>query len=199
MARDKVIDAFEVFGDRLQKNAKDNLRVVGKGGGRLESKMDHFAKKVNDGYSWRFFMEDYWEFIDRGVRGVGGFKNVTDRFGKIQRDTQGKPLRTRWIKKKVTDPKFKYTNKRPPTRVFDRWTVRKGLAPRASGRFRVRGGLKFALAETVFREGIETTNFFLEPFDRGFETLPGEIAEAYIEQQIKDLQDRLDKRPNNNV
>ena len=109
-------------------------------------------------------MEDYGEYIDRGVKGVGGTK------------ADG----SKWNKKKVTNNDFKYRNKRPPAKAFNGWVIKRGIAPRnKSGKFTSRKGLMFAIAESVYRTGLETTNFFSRPFERGFKNLPDEIVEAY--------------------
>ena len=64
-------------------------------------------------------MEDYGEYQDKGVSG---------------------------IKRKFNTP-FKYTNKMPPAKAFDKWGIKKGIAPRAKGgQFEKRKGLDFALA-----------------------------------------------------
>ena len=168
----EVVKAFDAFGDRLEKNAKDNLKVLGKGGGRLERRMDHFTKEFKNSFLFQFFMEDYGKFVDKGVKGVGGVRKSGDKKGQ------------RWKVKKVDNNKYSFKSGSrdniPGPRHFDKWIIRKGLAPRSSGgQFVPRSSIKFAISQSVYREGIETTNFFTAPFERGFERLPDEIIEAY--------------------
>jgi NAD-specific glutamate dehydrogenase len=60
------------------------------------------------------------------------------------------------------------------------WTVRKGIAPRnKKGQFTTRKGLMFAIANSVYHTGLETTNFFTKPFENEFNKLPNELVEAY--------------------
>ncbi len=171
----EVTKVFEAFGDRLRKNVRDNLKVLGKSGGRLEKRIFHKTKEFKSSWLFEFSMEDYAQFVDKGVKGVGGTRKYKD----------GKKLDEpiKWVKKKVTNNKFSYKrggkNNIPGPSHFDKWTVRKGLAPRQGGRFTTRTGLKFAIGRTVYHEGIETTNFLTEPFERGFKTLPDEVVEAY--------------------
>ena len=66
-----------------------------------------------------FIMENYGAFQDLGVSGT---------------------------KTKYNTP-YKYTNKMPPAKAFDKWTIRKGIAPRGKGgKFEKRKGLDYAIA-----------------------------------------------------
>jgi len=95
---------------------------------------------------------DYGEYQDKGVSG----KN-----------------------KKYNTP-FSYKDKQPPASAFDKWIVRKGIAPRNSqGQFQSRKGLSFAIARSVFINGIKPSLFLSKPFEDGFKRLPDDIIEAY--------------------
>jgi hypothetical protein len=67
-----------------------------------------------------------------------------------------------------------------PTRVLDKWVIKKGIAPRnKSGKFLSREGIKFALAKSIALQGIKPSLFFTKPFEKAFERLPDELVEAY--------------------
>jgi hypothetical protein len=106
-------------------------------------------------------MVDYGKFQDRGVSGT---------------------------EKKYNTP-YKYTNKMPPAKAFDKWTVRKGIAPRGKGgKFEKRKGLNYAIAKSIYKKGIRPSMFFTKPFAAAFKRLPDELVEAYaigIEKQIQ--------------
>lgn len=102
-------------------------------------------------FSLSFKMEDYGEFQDKGVSGV---------------------------KKKYNTP-FSYKDKMPPAKAFDRWVVKRGIAPRVKGKFASRESIKFAIARSVYYNGIKPTMFFTKPFEDGFKKLPDEIIQAY--------------------
>ena len=108
-----------------------------------------------------FDMVDYGKFQDRGVSGT---------------------------EKKYNTP-YKYTNKMPPAKAFDKWTVRKGIAPRGKGgKFEKRKGLNYAIAKSIYKKGIRPSMFFTKPFAAAFKRLPEELVEAYsigIEKQIQ--------------
>ena len=111
--------------------------------------------------SLAFEMAEYGKYQDKGVSGT---------------------------EKKYNTP-YKYTSKMPPTKAFDKWVVRKGIAPRGSGgQFAKREGLKFAIAKTIFKKGIRPSLFFTKPFEAAFKRLPDELVEAYsigLEKQIQ--------------
>jgi hypothetical protein len=108
-----------------------------------------------------FDMVEYGKFQDRGVSGT---------------------------EKKYNTP-YKYTNKMPPAKAFDKWTVRKGIAPRGKGgKFEKRKGLNYAIAKSIYKKGIRPSMFFTKPFAAAFKRLPDELVEAYsigIEKQIQ--------------
>jgi hypothetical protein len=88
-----------------------------------------------------FSMADYGAYQDKGVS------------GKI---------------KKYNTP-YSYKDKMPPPKAFDKWVVRKGIAPRnAKGEFQSRKGIQFAIARSVFLNGIKPSLFFTKPFEAGY-------------------------------
>ena len=85
---------------------------------------------------------------------------------------------------------YQYTNKQPPSGVLDKWTVRKGIAPRdKSGKFMSRKTLKFLMARSIYLSGIRPTMFFTKPFDRGFIKYSDEIVLGFMEDNI-DMEDK---------
>lgn len=117
--------------------------------------------------SLAFEMVDYGKFQDRGVSG----KN-----------------------KKYNTP-YSYTTKMPPPQAFDKWVVRKGIAPRGKGgKFTSREGLKFAIAKSIYKNGIRPSMFFTKPFEAAFKRLPDELIEAYSIGIEKQIQVNIDKK-----
>ena len=144
-----------------KKNLKKDDKVASK---RLLNSLQYNVKVSKNSFQLDFFMEDYGKCIDKGVKGVGGTK------------ADG----STWKKKKVTNNLYKYKSKRPPTQAFNGWTIRRGIAPRSkTGQFTTRKGLLHAIAESVYRTGLETTNFFTKPFEKEFKKLPKTLVEAF--------------------
>lgn len=144
-----------------KKNLKKDDKIASK---KLLNSLDYDVKVNPNSFETSFKMEDYGQFVDAGVKGVGGTK------------ADG----SKWKLKKVTNSKFKYTNKRPPTSALNGWTIRKGIAPRdTGGRFVTRKGILHAISTSIFHTGLETTNFFTKPFEKEFKELPDKLVEAF--------------------
>ena len=171
MLGDETYTALNLFGEQVQGKAKLNLKRKNKvASSRLIDSIDYDINVSPNSFHLSFEMEDYWEFVDAGVKGVGGTK------------ADG----TKWKKKKVTNNKFSYKN---PSKTnsngkfklsLNGWTIRKGIAPRDSkGKFVKRQSLIYAIRKSIFHTGLETTNFFTKPFEKEFKELPDELIEAY--------------------
>ena len=121
---------------------------------------DYKILSDSSGFILQFLMEEYGAYQDQGVSGT---------------------------KKKYKTP-FKYTTKRPPSSAFDKWTVRKGIAPRdKQGKFVKRQSLNFLIARSIKNKGIRATLFFTKPFERGLDLYGDEIVAGYLEDKL-DLQ-----------
>ena len=161
-----VKKALDSFAFDVIEGSKRNLKRKDKNTSKkLSNSLDYKLKVSKNSFSLTIVMEDYGKFVDQGVKGVGGTK------------ADG----TKWKKKKVSAKSpFKYRSKKPPAKAFSDWTVRRGIAPRnQQGQFTSRKGLQFAIANSVYHTGLETTNFFTQPFNKEFRSLPDELTEAY--------------------
>ena len=160
-----VKQALDKFGKSVIKQSRTQLSKKDKNASKkLYNSLDYNLKVSKNSFELSFEMEDYGKFIDKGVKGVGGTK------------ADG----TKWKQKRVTNNDYKYKTKRPPAKAFSEWTVRRGIAPRnKAGQFTSRKGLMFAIANSVYHTGLETTNFFTRPFEVAFKQLPDELVEAY--------------------
>jgi hypothetical protein len=161
-----VKNALDSFAYDVIDGAKKNLKSKGKNAsGKLSKSLDYKLKVSKNSFELAIYAEDYSKFIDQGVKGVGGTK------------ADG----SKWKKKRVSGKSpFKYKSKKPPASAFSDWSVRKGIAPRnEKGQFMSRKGLMFAIANSVYHTGLETTNFFTQPFNKEFKELPQEVIKAY--------------------
>ena len=159
----KIEKELDTFASKVTDEAK---KILNKKNKKATGKLLDIKNKINvskNSFSLTFDMADYWEFVDRGVKGKGGVK------------ADG----SKWRLKRTKNTPFKYKSKIPPPKVFDKWSITKGLAPRNKGRFTKRKGLNFAIAKSVFHTGLETTNFFTKPFDKYFKKLPEDLIQAY--------------------
>lgn len=146
------------FRDYVISQAKANLTRGGKNSSKsLYNSIKGNVKSNPNSFEMEFSMEEYGLYQDKGVSGI----------------------------KKKYNTDYKYTNKMPPAKAFDKWVVRKGLAPREKGKFKNRKSLSFAIARSVYFNGIKPSLFFTKPFEKAIKRLPQDLVEAFGVDAIK--------------
>ena len=106
--------------------------------------------------------EDYWAFVDEGVRGAGGYKGS----GKMR--GQGSP--------------FKFGSKMPPRRPLINWIKNKPIKGRdKKGRFISNESLGFLIQRAIYQRGVTRTQFFSKPFTQELDNQIGSITEAFAD------------------
>ena len=147
-----LLEALKEFEQKVVQAAKDNLTKQNTSGD-LSKSIKGDVKQMPNSIRVFFEMNEYGFYQDRGVKGTKGGKSLDN---------------------------FAYTNKMPPPKAFDKWTVRKGIAPRdVKGKFKSRKGLNFAIARSIFEKGIKPTMFFTKPFEKAYSQLPQELIDKY--------------------
>tara|TARA_R100001443_G_scaffold32126_2_gene46260 strand:- start:381 stop:941 length:561 start_codon:yes stop_codon:yes gene_type:complete len=113
--------------------------------------------------------EDYWQFVDEGVKGVGGFKGSGRARG------QGSDY-------KFGSGKFRGTWQSFKAKI-DRWVVGKPLkeARDKNGKFIKRKSLVFLIQRSIFQRGLERTQFFSKPFTQQFNKQTETITKAFAD------------------
>ena len=141
--------------------------------GKLSRSLKYQLSNYSDGYILEFFMAPYGKFIDKGVRGKLVQRTYIDVTGKRKRTP------------------YKFKSKQPPTRVFDKWLIKRGIAPRdKGGKFMSRNSLKFLIARSVYKKGIQATSFFSKPFALGFKNFTTgllDAVEVYFNNNIDEI------------
>ena len=158
---------LERFRDYVVSQSRRNLSRLKKNSSKkLYQSIKGDVKAMPNSISIQFTMEDYGVFQDAGVSG---------------------------IKKKYNTP-YSYKSKMPPPKAFDKWLVRKGIAPRKSGgQFASRKSLAFLIARSVFRNGIKPSLFFTKPFEAAYKKLPEELVEKYGLDALKLFNQQIDQ------
>ena len=166
METENIKELLDKYAKIVVAEAKQNLIDKDKEGA-LSKSISYQLETEANAFLLDFLMEDYGAFVDEGVQGSnpsGIYKNNPDKTG-----VQRAPL-----------SKFKYTTKMPPAKVFDKWSIKKGIAPRnAKGQFLKRKSINFAIARSIFFQGIYPTYFFSKPFNSNLEMLDKSILEAF--------------------
>ena len=142
------------FAKQVVKDSQDILQKE-KGSTSLSKSIRFQVSKEEGGFSTKFYMADYGEYLDKGVSG-----------NKVQRSYKDYDNKTK------TSP-YKYTNKHPPTGILEKWIKRKGLKGRdkKSGRFIKNKSFAFAIAKSIQKKGIKSLSFFQRPLGLQFKEL----------------------------
>ena len=175
MQKTEVQQELDKFRDYVISQSRRNLSRLKKNSSKkLYNSIKGNVKAMPNSISIQFTMEDYGVFQDAGVSGT---------------------------KKKYNTP-YSYKSRggknglkgMPPPKDFDKWIVRKGLAPRKSGgKFASRKSLAFLIARSVFRNGIKPSLFFTKPFEAAYKRLPEELVEKYGVDALKLFNQQIDQ------
>ena len=114
---------------------------------------------------------DYWQFVDQGVQGVGGFKGSGRAMG------AGSPF------------KFKYAN--PAGTLVESikgWIKNKPISLGDMNK----NSAAWAIGYSIKRRGLQRTMFYSRPVEKALQTLPDEVLEAFR----LDFSKLIDKLPN---
>ena len=151
--KENVYQVLDKFRKRVIAEARKNLTRMNKNASKdLHSSLDSELNVSKQSFSLQFFMMEYGEYLDKGVSG----------------------------KKKKYNTPYSYTNKMPPSKVFEKWVKQKGIQGRdKKGRFIKRKSLTYLIARSVFNNGIKPSMFFTKPFEREFDKLDNDLIEAF--------------------
>ena len=158
------------FGKQVVNRAKGNLQKSKGGGTNLEKSLSFKVITSPEGFSVQFYMDSYGTFVDKGVSGTNKKRSFKDYKGRT-----------------ISSP-YKYTTKQPPSRVLDKWIVKKGIAPRdKKGRFMSRKSISFLIARSIKRKGIKGISFFQKPLMLGLKQFGKEMLGAVKDDIINGL------------
>lgn len=158
------------FGKQVVNRAKGNLQKSKGGGTNLEKSLSFKVVTSAEGFSVQFYMDSYGTFVDKGVSGTEVKRSFKDYKGRT-----------------ISSP-YKYTTKQPPSRVLDKWIVKKGIAPRdEKGRFMSRKSISFLIARSIKRKGIQGISFFQKPLMLGLKQFGKDMLGAVKDDIINGL------------
>tara|TARA_R110002096_G_scaffold133786_2_gene284782 strand:+ start:409 stop:975 length:567 start_codon:yes stop_codon:yes gene_type:complete len=106
---------------------------------------------TDTGFSTKFYMLDYGEFLDKGVSG----NKQKQSFTNYKNSTQSSP--------------YSYTSKGPPIDIISKWIKKKGIEPKGLGRGRSKNtgqyisGFAYLISKKIKRDGIKSISFFQQP------------------------------------
>ena len=150
---------LESFGKQVVKDSRELLRDA-KGSTSLSDSIRFKVSKDGEGFSTKFYMEKYGQFLDKGVSGNKEKQSYTNYSGKT-----------------VKSPGKGYTTKGPPIDLLSKWIKRKGIKPKGFKRGRSKdtgqfvSGFAFLISRKIRREGIKSLSFFQKPLGLQFKKL----------------------------
>lgn len=153
MDKEQTYLALQKFQRYVVRESRSNLKKMKKNSsGKLYNSIKGNVRVSKNSFELDFDMLPYGQFQDKGVSGV----------------------------KKKYDTPYTYRDKMPPSRVFDKWMIKKGIAPRnKEGQFQTRKGLAYAIARSIYMNGIKPSLFFTKPFEKAYKKLSPELVESF--------------------
>ena len=167
---DKIFDVCSSIGEvinnlgvRLKNKTLKELDSIRDTSGELKQSYDFKVKIFGETFEMSIFLADYYDYVNKGVRGAGGLRKTED--GKYLKSGPSQA----WKVKSVDSPYF-YSNKRPPLSPLKKWLNNKGIKYNP-----------FAVQESIFRRGIKGNHFWDRVVD---DATNGEINRELIKDLI---------------
>jgi hypothetical protein len=142
---------LDSFGNQVVRDAKALLKKD-KGATALGKSIRFKVVRTATGFSTKFYMLDYGEYLDKGVSGNKKKRSFIDYTGATE-----------------SSPGRGYTTKGPPIDILSKWIKRKGIKPKGLGRGRSKktgqyiSGFAYLISKKIKREGIKSLSFFQKP------------------------------------
>tara|TARA_R100000963_G_C4634407_1_gene98807 strand:+ start:393 stop:947 length:555 start_codon:yes stop_codon:yes gene_type:complete len=179
MDLNNTIQAMQLLGRNVVKEGKAILKKKKKttSGNTLYNDFDYLVTAEKQSVTLQFEFggaEDYWDFVDEGVRGSGGYKGSGKARG------QGSP--------------FSFKKKNIARGVVAKWIANKPLKLRgAGGKFieKNKSNIKsaaFLIGRAIAQRGLTRTQFFSKPFTEQLNKQTDAIVEAFgndLEKQLE--------------
>ena len=162
-----TIQALQKLGNNVVKEGRGILKKKKKttSSNTLYNDFDYLVTNQKDSVTLEFEFggaEDYWKFVDEGVKGAGGFKGSGRARG------QGSP--------------FKFSSKMPPRKPLMQWIKNKPVKGRdAKGKFITNDSFAFLIQRSIFQRGLERTQFFSKPFTEQLNKQTDNITRAFAD------------------
>lgn len=156
-----VKNVLDTFGKRVIQQSKSNLtKLDKKDSSKLYNSLKFEVSEHKNSFSLSIQMEDYGQFVDKGVRGKTSSKKAPSSPFKFGSGTGKRGGLTNGIDAWVKRKRFQFKDKK-------------------TGKFLSYKATAFLITRSVYNTGLETTNFFTKPFENEFKKLPNEVIEAY--------------------
>ena len=170
---DSIENYLKSYGKYIVRQARGILKKHN-ASGKLSKSLKYKVIKDSDGFDIKFYASKYSAYINKGVSGTRKKRYFTDKDGK----------------RKLSP--FSYKNSKghsqPPSSALDKWTIRKGLAPRSKGgQFVSRKSLNYIIARSIGRKGIPALSFYTQPLSYSYNVFKKEMIKHFKEDVLKNV------------
>ena len=154
------------FGQNVVDDSKKLLQSE-KGSTALGKSIRFKVTKEANGFSTKFYMDDYGTFLDKGVSGNKKKQSYKDTKGKV-----------------VSSP-YAYTTKGPPIDILSKWIKKKGIKGHGikKGRSKDTGqyisGFAYLISRKIKRDGIKSLSFFQKPLGLWYDRLQDDFLKIF--------------------
>ena len=159
-----VVDELNKFGKYVVQQSKSNLsKKKHRDTSNLYNGIKFEVTKGKDSTTLSFDFgsaNDYWQFVDKGVKGVSSSTKAPNSPFKFGSGTGKSGGLTKGINGWVARKRFQFKDKQ-------------------TGQFLSYKATAFLIIRSIWNKGLATTNFFTKPFEDAFKRVPDEIYAAY--------------------
>ena len=154
------------FGQNVVDDSKKLLQSE-KGSTALGKSIRFKVTKEANGFSTKFYMDDYGTFLDKGVSGNKKKQSYKDSKGRT-----------------VSSP-YAYTTKGPPIDIISKWIKKKGIKGHGikKGRSKNTGqyvsGFAYLISRKIKRDGIKSLSFFQKPLGLWYDRLQDDFLKIF--------------------
>ena len=190
MQLDNTIQEMQMLGNKVVKEGKAILKRKKKTtrANTLYNEFDYLVTSNNTSVTLTFDFgkaSDYWDFVDEGVRGKGGYTpGKGAKKGKMGGTGMSRGMGSN----------FRFRKNNVARGVIEKWIANKPLKLRGSdGKFlpKTKKNIKsaaFLIGRAIVKRGLERTQFFSKPFTEELEKQSDAILDAFG----NDLEKQLD-------
>lgn len=156
----EVKEAFDKLGKYLVQQSRSNLtREKHRFSSKLYNSLGYTFKENPNSIEFAFHMEDYGEYLDKGVKGKEKSLKAPRSPYRFGSGTGKKGGLTKGIRDWVRGKRFQFR--------------------RPNGRFLSYESTAWLITRSIYLTGLRTTEFYSKPLERAYVRFPDELAEAY--------------------
>ena len=162
------------FGKYIVQQSRTNLTKGKKNANKsLYNSINFKVTADANGFSVKFYMNNYGTFVDKGVSGNEQKQRYKDYTG-VDKSSP-----------------YSYKSKQPPSGIIEKWIKTRGIKGRdEKGRFIKHKSLAFLISRSIKAKGIKSTSFFQRPMQLGLKKFAPDLLKAIKEDVMKELNNK---------